>query len=86
MSQGLSDIVSDLVVDGQPDELANRHHHAMNKLDVTLPRHLSFSYGRALQTAPLKTWGRRAENLAAAQAGFLGRAKANGAATLGAYA
>ena len=58
----------------------------MNKLNVTLPWHLSFSYGRALQAAPLNAWGGKAENLAAAQAAFLERAKANGAATLGAYA
>ena len=71
---------------GQSDEVATLHLNAMNKLNVTLPWHLSFSYGRALQAAPLNAWGGKAENLAAAQAAFLERAKANGAATLGAYA
>lgn len=71
---------------GQSDEVATLHLNAMNKLGVTLPWHLSFSYGRALQAAPLKAWAGKAENLAAAQAAFSERAKANGAATLGAYA
>jgi len=34
----------------------------------------------------LKTWGGQAENLPAAQEVFFTRAKANGEATLGAYA
>jgi len=71
---------------GQPDEVATLHLNAMNKLGVTLPWHLSFSYGRALQAAPLNAWGGKAENVASGQAAFLERAKANGVATLGAYA
>ena len=70
---------------GQSDEVATQHLNAMNKLDRA-PWQLSFSYGRALQAAPLKAWGGSAENLAAAQNAFLERAKANGAATLGSYA
>ena len=86
MSQGLSDFASDLVADGQSDEVAVFHLNAMNKLDVTLSWHLSFSRGRALQAARLNARGGGAENLAAAQAASLERAKANGAATLGAFA
>ncbi len=71
---------------GQSDEVATLHLNAMNKLGENLPWQLSFSYGRALQAAPLKAWAGAAENLATAQAAFLERAKANGAATLGAYA
>ena len=71
---------------GQSDEVATVHLNAMNKLGENLPWQLSFSYGRALQAAPLKAWAGSVENLAAAQAAFLERAKANGAATLGAYA
>jgi fructose-bisphosphate aldolase class I len=70
---------------GQSDEVATLHLNAMNKLGESLPWQLSFSYGRALQAAPLKAWGGSAENLAIAQSAFLERAKANGAATLGTY-
>ena len=71
---------------GQSDEVATLHLNAMNKLDQTPPWRLSFSYGRALQAAPLKAWAGRADNLTAAQAAFFERAKANGEATRGAYA
>ena len=71
---------------GQSDEVATQHLNAMNKLGERLPWQLSFSYGRALQAAPLKAWAGNAENLATAQSAFLERAKANGAATLGTYA
>ncbi len=70
---------------GQGDEDATLHLDAMNRLG-TAPWRLSFSYGRALQAAPLKAWSGQAENLAAAQDAFFERAKANGAATRGAYA
>ncbi|MHA1152057.1 MAG: class I fructose-bisphosphate aldolase [Alphaproteobacteria bacterium] len=71
---------------GQSDEVATLHLDAMNKLPAVKPWKLSFSYGRALQAAPLKAWGGKAENAAAAQAALMERAKANGAATLGQYA
>jgi fructose-bisphosphate aldolase class I len=70
---------------GQSDEVATLHLNAMNKLGEA-PWKLSFSYGRALQAAPLKAWAGSADNLAASQQAFLERAKANGAATLGTYA
>ncbi len=71
---------------GQSDEDATLHLNAMNKMAGTVPWKLSFSYGRALQAAPLKAWGGEPGNLPAAQAAFMERAKANGAATLGSYA
>ncbi len=76
---------------GQSDEAATLHLNAMNKLagrasGEPAPWRLSFSYGRALQAAPLKAWAGDAENTAAAQAALMERAKANGAATLGQYA
>ncbi len=71
---------------GQSDEVATLHLNAMNKIPAVKPWKLSFSYGRALQAAPLKAWGGKAENEAAAQAALMERAKANGAATLGQYA
>lgn len=69
---------------GQSDEDATAHLDAMNKMGA-LPWKLSFSYGRALQAAPLKTWGGKAENVSAAQAAFQHRAKMNGLAARGAW-
>jgi fructose-bisphosphate aldolase class I len=71
---------------GMSDEAATRHLDAMNKLTAIKPWKLSFSYGRAMQAAPLKAWGGKAENAAATQAALMTRAEANGAATLGKYA
>jgi len=67
---------------GQSDIEATAHLNAMNK-GAQLPWKLSFSYGRALQAAPLKAWGGRPENLAAGQRAFAHRAKMNGLAQLG---
>lgn len=69
---------------GQSDEEATAHLNAMNAAykDV-MPWGLSFSYGRALQAAPLKVWSGKAENVPAAQAAFAHRAKMNGLAQLG---
>ena len=71
---------------GQSDEVATLHLNAMNKLVENPPWKLSFSFGRALQAAPLKTWGGQAENLPAAQEVLFARAKANSEATRGTYA
>ncbi len=71
---------------GQSDEQATEHLNAMNKLGESLPWKLSFSYGRALQAAPLKAWAGKTENVGAAQQAYLDRAKANGEAALGRYA
>jgi fructose-bisphosphate aldolase, class I len=67
---------------GQSDEDATAHLDAMNKMGPT-PWHVSFSYGRALQAAPQKTWSGKSENVAAAQRAFGHRAMMNGLATLG---
>jgi fructose-bisphosphate aldolase class I len=50
-----------------------------------VPWQLSFSYGRALQAAPLKAWAGRAENREKAQRAFYHRARCNGAARSGSY-
>lgn len=71
---------------GQSDEQSTLHLNAMNKLDMPRPWKLSFSYGRALQAAPLKAWSGKAANLKAGQEAFFERAKANGLAAKGAYA
>lgn len=70
---------------GQSDLVATEHLDAMNKLGEALPWKLSFSYGRALQAAPLQAWAGKAENVPAAQAAFLHRAQCNGAAAAGAW-
>ena len=67
---------------GQSDEDATAHLDAMNKIG-NLPWKLSFSYGRALQAAPLKAWAGDAANVPAAQAAFAHRAKMNGLAAQG---
>ena len=67
---------------GQSDEDATAHLDAMNKMGP-LPWHVSFSYGRALQAAPQKTWSGKNENVAAAQRVFSHRAMMNSLATLG---
>jgi fructose-bisphosphate aldolase class I len=69
---------------GQSDELATAHLNEMNKLGGG-PWELSFSYGRALQAAPLRAWAGKAENRDAAQKAFQHRARCNGAARSGSY-
>ncbi|CAL5048621.1 unnamed protein product [Urochloa decumbens] len=71
---------------GQSEEEATRNLDAMNKLGVLKPWTLSFSFGRALQQSTLKKWLGKEENVAAAQAAFVARCKANSEATLGKYA
>lgn len=69
---------------GQSDLEATAHLCAMNKAyGGQMPWTLSFSYGRALQAAPLKAWAGRAENVAAGQCAFAHRARMNGLAQLG---
>jgi fructose-bisphosphate aldolase class I len=70
---------------GQSDVDATAHLDAMNKLDASPPWRLSFSYGRALQAAPLKAWSGKTGNLAAAQSALCHRAGLNGAAAQGQY-
>ena len=67
---------------GQSDYDATAHLNAMNAIG-DLPWRLSYSYGRALQAAPLKAWSGKAENVPAAQAAFTHRARMNGLATAG---
>ncbi len=67
---------------GQSDEEATAHLSAMNAMFDT-PWNLSFSYGRALQAAPLKAWSGKSENVAAAQRAFHHRARMNSLAASG---
>ena len=70
---------------GQSNEKATAHLNAMNALVETHPWQLSFSYGRALQEPPLRTWAGKAANVRKAQEAFHQRARLNGAARFGRY-
>jgi fructose-bisphosphate aldolase class I len=67
---------------GQSDEDATAHLDAINKMGA-LPWRVGFSFARALQSAPLKVWSGKSENVAAAQRAFGHRAMMNGLATMG---
>ena len=67
---------------GQSDLEATAHLNAMNAAYDT-PWNLSFSFGRALQAAPLQAWEGNADNKEAAQTAFAHRAQMNGLATEG---
>jgi len=68
---------------GQSDEDATAHLNAMNQVGP-LPWPLSFSYGRAMQTAALKLWSQDLTgNVAIAQQKVFARARDNGLAALG---
>jgi fructose-bisphosphate aldolase, class I len=69
---------------GQSDELASAHLNAMNAVG-DVPWELSFSYGRALQAAPLRIWAGEESNARALQAAFAHRARCNGEAHCGHY-
>merc|ERR1712203_775430 len=71
---------------GMTEEFATECLNEMNKMKLgARPWSLSFSFGRALQQSCLKAYLGKAENVAAAQAQLLLRAKANSLATLGKY-
>jgi fructose-bisphosphate aldolase, class I len=69
---------------GQSEVEATVNLDAINRLDGRVWP-LSFSYGRALQASALKAWDGGAENVPAAQAVFLHRARCNTAAAGGRY-
>ncbi|MBP6309507.1 MAG: fructose-bisphosphate aldolase class I [Arenimonas sp.] len=69
---------------GQSDDDATAHLNEMNNPDNKLPWPLSFSYGRAMQSAALAIWGKDiVGNVAEAQKMVYARAKANGLAAKG---
>jgi len=67
---------------GQSDLDSTAHLDAMNKLGGN-PWPLTFSYGRALQAAPQKAWGGKADQVEAGKAAFAHRALMNFNAALG---
>ncbi len=68
---------------GQSELESTLNLNAMNQKPN--PWHVSFSYARALQNTVLKTWQGKPENVQAAQAALLKRAKANSDAQQGKY-
>jgi len=69
---------------GQSEVEATVNLDAINRLDGR-PWPLSFSYGRALQASALQAWGGSPDNVEAAQAAFVQRARCNAAAAGGRY-
>ena len=69
---------------GQSDVAATKRLNAICAVG-NVPWTLSFSFGRALQDAALKTWRGSASNAASAQAALNHRAKCNGLAVQGKY-
>jgi fructose-bisphosphate aldolase, class I len=66
---------------GQSDIEATANLDAINRIGG--PWALTFSYGRALQAAPLKSWAGKRENVPMAQSAFAHRARMNALATQG---
>ena len=69
---------------GQPDDAATTRLNLMNQKGPQ-PWEVSFSYGRGLQAAALKTWHGDKDEVKAAQAQYLLRARCTGAARRGEY-
>lgn len=69
---------------GQSDEVATLHLDLMNKMDGN-PWALTYSYGRALQAAPLKAWRGASGNVGAGQSALLHRSRMNSLAAKGQY-
>ncbi|MBA3581562.1 MAG: fructose-bisphosphate aldolase class I [Gammaproteobacteria bacterium] len=70
---------------GQTDAEAAHHLSLMHNLGVSLPWHLTFSYGRALHQAAMDAWKGQATNVDAAQKVLYHRAKMNSLAAQGKY-
>ena len=70
---------------GQSEEEATVHLNAINQVGLLKPWALTFSYGRALQASVIQAWKGKPENVKAAQAELLKRAKSNSEASLGKY-
>ena len=70
---------------GQSDDDADANLDTLNRAGAQ-PWQLSFSYGRALQAAALKTWSGDPAHVLSAQRAFAERAAATGAARRGALA
>jgi fructose-bisphosphate aldolase class I len=71
---------------GQSDREATAHLNSMNRqFGSQLPWEVTFSYARALQDLPMRTWKGQDSNVPEAQRIFLHRAKMNSLAHAGEY-
>lgn len=70
---------------GQGPEEATINLNAINQQAPNAPWYLTISYGRALQQSALQAWQGKTENIPAAQAALLKRARLNHLAMLGEY-
>lgn len=72
-------------LDQDNEETATINLSKMHELYPTLPWHVSFSYGKALQKTAIVSWLGKKENEAASQKALLARASANSDALSGKY-
>jgi len=70
---------------GISEEDASIYLNEINKIKREGPWALTFSFSRAMQSSCIKIWGGKPENVEAAQAQLLARARANGEASKGEY-
>ena len=70
---------------GQTDEQATQHLNKMNQLGLNLPWYLTFSYGRALQQAPMKAWSGDNSKTVEVHQKVLQRAEVNALASQGQF-
>ena len=70
---------------GQTDDQATQHLNRMNQLDIEVPWRLTFSYGRALQQAPMKIWSGDDSKRGEVHGKALQRARVNAYASKGEY-
>ncbi len=70
---------------GQTDEQATQHLNKMNQLGLNLPWYLTFSYGRALQQAPMKAWSGDNSKTVEVHQKILQRAEVNALASQGQF-
>ena len=82
---GIFFLSGEMPLDMDNEEAASINLSKMNELFPSLPWHLSFSYGKALQKTTLVTWMGKKENEDAAQKALKARAGANNDAVLGKY-
>ena len=82
---GIFFLGGEMLLDMENEEAATINLSTRHKLYPTLPWHVSFSYGKALQKIVIITWLGKEENTKAAQEAFGGRAAANSTVVLGKY-
>lgn len=82
---GIFFLSGEMPLDVDNEEEATNNLNTMHQLYPTLPWHVSFSYGKALQKTTLVSWLGQDANVDKAQAALLARASANSAAVRGTY-